>query len=142
MIPRLGGGWQTTMADLSLILFIVSVAGLQAGRVSKAAHDEHAPPAQAEPLAVYRAGEGAPPLGEWLAEQASDPRQHLTIVATYRPGEAEGAARQAITLARQADGRQQPARIVLEPGETARITASLAYDQPSAEMARNLLIQR
>lgn len=142
MIPRLAGGWQTTMADLSLILFIVSVAGLQAGKAGKAGLDEHAPPAQAEPLAVYRAGEGAPPLGEWLAEQAPDPRQHLTIVATYRPGEADAAAREAIALAQQAAARQQPARIVLEQGDTARVTASLAYDQPSADMARNLLIQR
>ena len=148
MIPRIAGGWQTTMADLALILFIVSVAGLQTARAGKDGTDdnadnaEHAPPAQAEPLALYRAGEGAPPLGDWLAEQAPDPRQNLTIVATYRPGDAEGAARQAIALARQADARQQPARIVLEPGETARVTASLAYDQPSAEMARNLLIQQ
>lgn len=142
MIPRLAGGWQTTMADLSLILFIVSVAGLQAGKAGRADQDEHAPPAQAEPLAVYRAGDDAPPLGEWLAEQAPDPRQHLTIVATYRPGEVDAAAREAIALAHQASAQQQPARIVLEPGDAARVIATLAYDQPSPEMARNLLIER
>ena len=36
MIPRIAGGWQTTMADLALILFIVSVAGLQGGKEAKA----------------------------------------------------------------------------------------------------------
>lgn len=135
MIARIPGGWQTTMADLSLILFIVSVAGLQTGRTDRAAAQL---PAQGEPLALYSAGDDAPPIGEWLVEQAPDPRQHLTIVARYRPGDAAAAARRAIALAQDAGKAGHDARIVLEQGETDRLTASLAYDRPPAQVARSL----
>src|SRR3546814_12757082 len=41
---------------------------------------------QTEPLAVYVAAPGAPPLAQWLHEQAADPRQQLTITARYGSG--------------------------------------------------------
>ena len=135
MISRLAGGWQTTMADLALILFIVSVAGLQAGKGSEVAADL---PAQGEPLAVYSAREGAPPLGEWLAEQTPDARQRLTIVATYRGGDAGEAARRALRLAAEAGDAEHSARIVLEQSNEARLVASLAYDRPPEQVARSL----
>lgn len=135
MIPRIAGGWQTTMADLALILFIVSVAGLQAGKEAKA---KPGLPAQGEPLAVYSAREGALPLGQWLAEQAPDARQRLTIVARYGPGEAEEAARRALQLADEAGAAGHTPRIVLEQGDGARLVALLAYDRPPEEVARSL----
>lgn len=135
MIPRIAGGWQTTMADLALILFIVSVAGLQGGDESK---DTVEVPAQGEPLAVYSAREDAPPLGEWLADQAPDPRQRLTIVARYGPGNADAAARRALQLAAEADAAGHAARIILEQGDGPGLIASLAYDRASEDMARNL----
>jgi len=135
MIPRVAGGWQTTMADLTLILFIVSVAGLQTGKEAKA---EPGLPAQGEPLAVYSAGEGAPPLGQWLADQAPDARQRLTIVAQYRLGGADAAARRALLLATEAAAAGHSARIVLEQGDGAEPIVSLAYDRAPAEVARSL----
>lgn len=135
MIPRLAGGWQTTMADLALILFIVSVAGLQGAKEEKSATDL---PAQGEPTAVYRARPGAPPLDLWLAEQAPDARQRLTIVAQYRSGGAEAAALQAVRLAAQAGAAGSAARIVLEEGDASGPTAFLAYDRSAEEVARSL----
>lgn len=127
MIPRVAGGWQTTMADLALILFIVSAAGLQA---SGASQPTPRAPAQGEPLAVYSAREGAPPLAQWLAEQAPDRRQHLTIVARYSPGEADRAAARALSLAQEAGEAGRSARIVLEEGGGEDVMALLAFDRP------------
>jgi hypothetical protein len=139
-MSRVSFGWQTTMADLALILFMVTAAGIHAQ------HEQKRPPAPAatipargEPLAVYRAVDGAPPLGQWLAEQAPDGRQYLTIVARYRPGNAASAAQQAVGLAQQAGAAGIAARIVLEPGEGADLLATLAFDHPDATVARPLL---
>jgi len=138
MTPRIAGGWQTTLADLALILFIVSVAGLQAG------DDEHAEPvvpAQGQPLGIYIPSEGTASLREWLAEQAPDPRQRLTVVARYRVGEAEAAARRALDLASQAAAAGHGARIVLEQSESTGLVASLAYDRAPEQMAQSLQVR-
>jgi hypothetical protein len=87
---------------------------------------------------VYRAHDGAPPLRDWLAEQAPDRRQLLTIVARYRPGDAAGAARDAVAMAQEAGAAGVSARIVLEPGEGAELLATLAFDRPADAMARPL----
>ena len=142
MISRVSFGWQTTMADLAMILFMVTAAGIHAQQQQEQQVQQAAAPsslsALGEPLAVYRAHQGAPPLGEWLAEQAPDRRQYLTIVARYRPGTAESAAREAVALAEQAGAAGVSARIVLEPGEGAEVLATLAFDRPEATVARPL----
>jgi hypothetical protein len=142
MISRISFGWQTTMADLAMILFMVTAAGIHAQSQQKQQPEQvesaPSPSARAEPLAVYRAHEGAPPLGEWLAEQAPDKRQYLTIVARYRPGNAESAAREAVGLAQQAGAAGVSARIVLEPGEGAELLATIAFDRPATGVARPL----
>lgn len=139
MISRISFGWQTTMADLALILFMVTAAGIHTQREQNAEPEAiPSPSARGEPLAVYRAQEGAPPLGEWLAEQAPDQRQYLTIIARYRPGDAAAAARDAVGLAQEAGAAGVSARIVLEPGEGADLLATLAFDRPDAAVARPL----
>lgn len=140
MIGRLPAGWQTTIADLALILFMVTAAGLDAQRKQEKADEPTlaAPPAQGEALAVYRASADAPPLGEWLAEQAPDGRQHLTIMARYGAGDAANAARAAVELADQAGSAGASARIVLEPGDESAVFATLAFDHPPEAVARSL----
>ena len=139
MIARGSFGWQTTMADLAMILFMVTAAGIHAQQEQKAQpKPASSPSARGEPLAMYRAYEGAPPLREWLAEQAPDRRQYLTIVARYRAGGAAAAAREAVGLAQEAGAAGVSARIVLEPGEGAELLATLAFDRPDATMARPL----
>lgn len=141
MISRISFGWQTTMADLALILFMVTAAGLHAQNEKEQHASELATPspsAQGEALAVYRAHGGAPPLAQWLEEQQPDSRQYLTIVSRYRPGDAAEAANAAVDLAQQAGAAGVSARIVIEPGEGSELVATLAFDRPTSAVARPL----
>ncbi|MCJ2186831.1 hypothetical protein [Novosphingobium beihaiensis] len=90
-----------------------------------------APSPQTEPLSVYVAAPGAPPLAQWLHEQAADPRQQLTITARYGAGgEAQARAlAEARQLLAEAGAQGQAARIVVEPGDGS-VRAVLAYDSP------------
>jgi hypothetical protein len=134
MIVRAGTGWQYLLADLSLILFMVTAAAL-AQTVDEPKTATISP--QGEPLALYRVEAGAPPLGQWLHDQSADARQQLTIVAQYVPGKQAEALGRAETLAREAGEAGTEARIVVEPGQGGTV-ASLAYDVPEASMARDL----
>ena len=86
-----------------------------------------APPALADPVAVWRGGD-AGELARWLKTQPADPRQRLTIVA---PTEAAALALQ------MARGAGRPARVVIEPDGQGTPYATLTYDQ-SAGLARAL----
>jgi len=128
-----GGGWQTVIADLALILFMVSVSAMGDGEAADKAQQqaealENPLPAQGEPIGIYRAGAGAPPIAEWLDQLQPDPRQRLTIMARYTEGGSDEAARAALDLSRQAGDRAGRARILIEPGETPELLAVLAYD--------------
>lgn len=125
MIARMGSGWQTVLADLSLILFMVTASAVSE---APAAPMQSAPvlPALGEPAAVWRQAPGAPPLASWLAA-SPDPRLRLTIIAA--PAEAAAALRLA-----GAAGR--PARVLIEP-EAKGIAATLTYDQ-TEPLARRL----
>ena len=127
MIARSGSGWQTVLADLSLILFMITAAA-----VSKAAPKPAAPPppmlpALGSPVAVWSAAPGGPDLVTWLAQNAADQRLRLTIVAPP-------AAAQAALALGAASGR--PARVLIEPGMQGMPIATLTYDQ--AGLARGL----
>lgn len=126
-------GWQTTLADLALILFMVTAAAMAEKPDAADAAAEPvvagAPvPAGGEPLAIYRVAPNAPPIGEWLASQPRDPRQHLTIVARHAGGDAADAARGALALAKEAAAAGRDARIVIEPAERGDLIAVLDFD--------------
>ena len=123
MKARAGSGWQTLLADLSIILFIVMAAAVKDGEQAPA------PSARSVPLAVYRQGIGGPPLGQWLAGQSADLRQQLSIVAHYAPGGQDAALAEASALLHQAGMAGVRARLVVEPG-AGGTTAELAYDDP------------
>ena len=134
MIARAGSGWQTVLADLSLILFMVTAAALsETGDALVAAPVS----LQGAQLALYRAGDGAPPLEQWLAAQGADGRQQLTIVAQYAPGREEQALRQAEALLREAGSAAAGVRVVVEPG-AGGVSASLAFDAPGRLLAQGL----
>jgi hypothetical protein len=135
MMARTGTGWQYVLADLSLILFMVTAAALS--QTMDTAPQVATISPQGEPVAYYRVGAGAPPLGQWLQDQSADPRQQLTILAQYTPGNQLQALTQAQALAREAGEAGTSARIVIEPGQGGTI-ASLAYDVPKASMAQDL----
>jgi hypothetical protein len=150
MIVRTGSGWQYILADLSLILFMVTAAALASSDNAPAHTPTTSQPIararsagtrplspQAEPLALYRSAPGAPSLGQWLHQQSADSRQQLTIVAHYAPGGQVEALSQAAALARDAGEAGALARIVVEPGQGGA-SATLAFDIPEAAMARDL----
>lgn len=129
MIARAGSGWQTVLADLSLILFMVTAAAVNDAPVlpPSAASAPTAPPALGDPVAVWR-GADAGELARWLKTQPADPRQRLTIVAP------PAAAALALDMAR---GAGRPARVVIEPDGQGTPFATLTYDQ-SAGLAQAL----
>ena len=130
MIARADSGWQTVLADLSLILFMMTAA---AASELPAAPPRSVPalPALGEPVAVWRAGTEAPRLHDWLARTAPDPRLRLTIMAAPEQAQA------ALALAAEA-GR--PARVLLEPG-TGSPSATLTYDQGGLAQPLQLIPQ-
>jgi hypothetical protein len=140
-------GWQTLLADLSLILFMVTAAAMASAPVAvlprAAAPSAPKPPAaapRAEPLALWRASAGGMGLGAWLATQAPDPRQQLTVTAHYPPGEGQAALEAVRAALAGGSAPVAHARIVLEadaPPGALLVMASLAYDSPvSAERPR------
>jgi len=138
MITRAGAGWQTILADLALILFMVSISAASTARPG-AAPMAPAPVLRAEPAAIFRAVQGGPTLGRWLARQPLDPRQQLTIVARFTPGRGQAASAAALALAKEAAAVGHAARVVLEPAAAADLFATLAFDTPSGGLARPLL---
>jgi hypothetical protein len=119
MIARAGSGWQTVLADLSLILFMLTAAAVNETPVAPVPQSASMP-ALAQPVAVWTATPGGPELTAWLISAGSDPRLRLTILAP------PAAAAQALALSAQA-GR--PARIVIDPDRTGPVQAMLGYDQ-------------
>lgn len=150
MSVRSAVSWQTSLADLSLILFMITAAAVthrppkpapqgQDLRQNAVASD------RGEALAVHIATPGAPALARWLGQQPGDPRQQLTITVAYVPGREASALERAGQMLREASmaaGRFGGVRIVVEPG-TGPPRAELAFDAPSpampgAGMARSL----
>ena len=139
MSVRVGQSWQTSLADLSLILFMATAAAVS--RQPETVPGDRAsasPSARTEPLSVYVAAPDAPPLSLWLNQQAEDPRQQLTITARYgRDADARAqpkALSDATRLLAQAGAEGREARIVVEPGE-GPARAVLAYDSPTSKDA-------
>lgn len=145
MIVRAGTGWQYALADLSLILFLVTASALaQANSAPKAPPPAPPPPPVAaalasEPVAVWSAGTGAPPLAQWLARVGADPRLEVQIVVRYADDEREAAAAQAVQLAVAGGARAKAARILVEPGTRAGASVSLTYASEGLSAPSNAL---
>ena len=142
----LGTGWRTVLTDLSLILFMVTASVLPEQPVASAsisarpAPNAPLPPGErSQPIAVWRPGQGAPPLGRWLAR--ADRRALLSLRVTYAGDHANAVAR-AARLATMAGER--PLRLLVEPGPDDTVEATLAYDAPddASTMARSLQDRR
>lgn len=146
-VPRSPVGWQTMLADLSLILFMVTAAAMaevpdkqDPSRPTRPSADKlraagQAAPAISEPLAIWRPAPGGPPLALWLAEQQGDNRQLLSITLRYPPAAQQEALRLAGQMAAAAGAKGARARIVIEPAPSAgriEAVAALAYDKGPA----------
>lgn len=138
MMGQSSTGWATTLADLSLILFMITAADLANAELAESAAAAPAAIAVAEPVALYRPGGSAPPLKSWLATQPDDPRQQLTVVVRYRPADAGAMMAQALQLASAAERAGRPARIVAEPAARSETAVIIAYDANPDQVARKL----
>ncbi len=140
MIALSGNGWLTTLADLSLILFMVTANALAQAESTNAPGEQHSAgaPVMAEPVAIFRPDGNPDALKHWLANQAADPRQRLTIRVAYPVGGEAAAAERAVRLAREARDSGHEPRIVLEGGNAGDVSVSLAYDSDPVDMARQL----
>lgn len=133
MIVRAGTGWQYALADLSLILFLVTASALaQATSAPTAPPPVPTPPPIAAavssgPVAVWSAGAGAPPLADWLTQVAADPRLEVQIVVRFTTKGRDAAVAQALQLATAGGPRASAARILVEPGERSGASVSLTY---------------
>ncbi len=141
---RGGHGWQLILADLALILFLLTLSALpaaeaetglrHAARTGREDNDPGEPRPEIAPAqALFRPVPGGPELGAWLAAQSPDPRTTLTIFATHAPGgEAEAWAR---TEALAAEARAAGARVrtIITVGKEPDLYASLAYDAQVAD---------
>ena len=126
-MSRIGSGWQTVLADLSIILFMIT-----ASAVSQARDD---PPAisggfaMADPVAVWRPSPSGPTLAQWLSAQQADPRMRLTLFV-HAPAGGEGEA------LRLADTAAPEARVVVDREPGPPLEAILAFDQSPPPIQR------
>lgn len=124
--------WPIILADLSLILFVTTLAGLdqiERRSIDAGTANRHTAPA-APGQALYRAAPGAMPFDEWLKLEARDPRARLSIHLRFPPGRQDEAWRSASEFAAQARQAGIDPRIVLEQGTAFEARATLAYDDP------------
>lgn len=126
-MSRIGSGWQTVLADLSIILFMIT-----ASAASQARDD---PPAisggfaMADPVAVWRPSPSGPTLAQWLSAQQADPRMRLTLFI-HAPAGGEGEA------LRLADTAAPEARVVVDREPGPPLEAILAFDQSPRPIQR------
>lgn len=134
-------GWQLILADLALILFLVTLSALPAAEAKSgrkladsAASDRNARgEAQTEAViaasqALFRPVAGGPSLPEWLASQPLDPRTTLTVFVRHRPGGEAAAWDAAQSLADDAADSGVAVRTIITAAAQEDVYASLAYD--------------
>ncbi|TAD82458.1 MAG: hypothetical protein EAY70_03440 [Sphingomonadales bacterium] len=136
---RAGHSWQLILADLALILFLLTLSTLPAAEAEtgqrlteRAGRGREAPGTPQSEVgagqALFRPVPGGPSLGAWLAGQASDPRATLTVVATHAPGREADAWARAQALAAEVRARGTAVRVIITTGTPEDVYASLAYD--------------
>jgi hypothetical protein len=121
------------VADLSLILFLVTASALPDDPVT--ARAAPAPPAPHETpvmLGVWSDVPGGITLSAWLAEQAPDSSQRLSIEVTYREGGIEAAFAKAEQLRLSAGAAGNDARVLIAEGPRDAVLAQLVQDNAPA----------
>ncbi|RNJ62525.1 MAG: hypothetical protein EDM03_13915 [Porphyrobacter sp. IPPAS B-1204] len=146
--PRGGHGWQLILADLALILFLLTLSALPAAEATggqrladtearekeaTGALQQEVAPAQA----LFRPVQDGPSLAMWLAAQAPDPRATLTIFASHTAGGETAAWARAEALAAEARASGTRVRTIITAGAEEDIYASLAYDAVVADNAED-----
>ena len=134
--------WQTILADLSLILFMVTASALSDPSATPASGGKPIAPLSAsarakpmtaspagEPVGVWREGPSIPALSQWVAQEARDSRLRATVLVR-QDGDTGRALEHARNLLLQLGPLGPRARLVVEPSgrEGAGATVTLSYD--------------
>lgn len=135
MILRGQNGWQTAMADLTLILFLV-VAGAYRDQPADAAdvkatvrdETENVDVSLGQPMAVFRPG-GDANLTRWLGGQGLAEGEVATVIVRHRGGEAGSAVAEAARLVAEIERAGEKARLMVEPADYAETLVVIAHDQ-------------
>lgn len=137
--------WQVILADLSLILFLTTLAGFSQLRQREQSRDLSSPEfllpqgSAAAPLqSIYRATPQAMPFMKWLELENADPRAQLTIRAQYPPGGEQSAWHVALEMARDAGAAGFAPRVILDPGQEQALSASFAFDAVAGRRLPNV----
>ena len=118
MIVRAASGWQTVIADLALILFLITAQAVcKKPATQSQAEEEKQPPASSSALAVHRPEQGES-VREWLIASTTDQRQMATISVGYTQERRAEALTEAERLLAEADSEVVPARLIATPNAT------------------------
>lgn len=132
-------GWAITLADLCIILFLITSADLSNAEIAKSALDkgDAAAIATADPVAIYRPG--PTPLRAWLESQQADPRQRITVVVHHDGTHTAQALAQGAKLAEEAEKAGHQPRVIVEQSAHPDVAVMLTYDTDAKSVARKLL---
>lgn len=104
-------GWAIMLADLALILFIVSA------NQAESHGDPVAVEAPTVPQAIFEASDDAPPFAEWLKDQELGQGAIMEIAIDYERGHFDEAYGSARDLLEEADAAGLRPRVVFAEGE-------------------------
>lgn len=125
MIRDIGGSWLVPLADLSLILFIVTGGALTA-RLSQP--DGNLPVAEGVAAAIHVDASGAPPLAQMLTSYPVSTGEQLTVQGYYAAGDRANVVARAERLAEEAIAAGVEPRIIVQPAAQTLVIASFAHD--------------
>ena len=127
MIVRAQSGWQTIIADLALILFLITAQAVGKKPATQShAEEERQPPASSSALAVHRPEKGES-VREWLIASTTDQRQMATISVGYTQEKRAEALTEAERLLAEADSAGVPARLIATPNATDDVVITVDY---------------
>ena len=138
-----GASWLVPLADLSMILFVVTGAALaqQAAPVMRSRVEDGRQTGfvQTVPVAMLTDAPGGPPLAQWLAGNGRDATGLVTIEGHFAaPADRPRIEARVGTLADEARAAGVEPRVVVEPGAASQVVTVFAYDR-DPEMAQDLL---
>lgn len=138
-----GASWLVPLADLSMILFVVTGAALaQQSTPAAPPREEDGRQTgfvQTVPVAMLTDAPGGPPLAQWLAGNGGDATGLVTIEGHFAlPADRPRIEARVGTLANEARAAGVEPRVVVEPGTASQVVTVFAYDR-DPQLARDLL---
>ncbi|MCR2832760.1 hypothetical protein [Parerythrobacter lacustris] len=132
-------GWLVSLADLSLILFIVTSGAIASSPIQKSLEpiDLADLPALGVASEIYVDGPGAPSLSTFLSRHSPAAGEQLTITGVFGPGERQTIARRMEALEAEAIAKGTEPRVILQPGSQAGVYVAFAHDA-DPQMAQDL----